>query len=282
MRIGVGRCVPVGDLVIDRGRGRVVDVVERRPVVADCDRHRPYAAARVTARDAIALVRGGLRRRGVHRQRRGRHRRPETDIGQPGAPVDADAHHHMAARRGRRGRVAQPAHAAEQALGLETDRAQHAQEQAVLLEAIAAAPALDQLRGHRFGADVDVALDQRVDRFERDRRDMRGVQRAQHRQRRLDRPVVADAGEIARQQFAARRRARGGGAVGGFECRAVQHGRSPSRESSAPLMQAQPRLRSSDKGAGRKTAAAGTSGRSRVSIRQKVRRPAAHLQRNVP
>jgi hypothetical protein len=72
-------------------------------------------------------------------------------------------------------------HAGGQALTWKPSAASTPGEQAVLLEAIAAAAAGDQLGVDGGGGDVDPAVQQAVDRLERDRGRMQGVQRAQHR-----------------------------------------------------------------------------------------------------
>src|SRR3546814_3176514 len=88
--------------------------------------------------------------------------------------------HHMRARRRRRIVGQHPAHPPDQPLGRKADRPQRAEEQAVLLEAIAAAPLANQLRIDRVGANVDSGAGQRVDRLKRNGRDMRGLERGEH------------------------------------------------------------------------------------------------------
>ena len=197
MRIRVRRGVPIADDAIDRRRRGIVEPVQRLPLFADLRLDFPSEPA---APHAIAFVPRLLRRFAVHRQRLRRHRGAEPDIGQPRPPVQRHQHHLVRAR-GRGGVVGQhPAHPAQHRFGLEPDRLQHAQEQAVLFETIAAAPPVDQLRRDRLGADVDADAGQRVDRLERNRRDMRRLQRRQHLLRRRHRPGIADPRQIARQQ----------------------------------------------------------------------------------
>jgi len=89
-----------------------------------------------------------------------------------------------------------PAHAGGQPLYLETQGRERPGEQAVVLEAVAPAATVDQLGVHRLGRNVDSALQEHVDRLERDRGGMQAMQGAQRRQAGVARAVVADAGEI--------------------------------------------------------------------------------------
>jgi hypothetical protein len=178
----------------------------------------------IAARHAIILVPRRLDRFAVHRQWLRRHRGAEPDVGQP-RPTVQRHQHRLVRARGRRRIVRQhPAHPAQHRLGLEPDRLQHAQEQAVLFETITAAPPIDQLRFDRGVVDRDPHASQRVDRLERDRGDMRRLQRGEHFRSGRHRPGIADPRQIARQErrpFGGRRIAVVGAGCGGSGI--VQH-----------------------------------------------------------
>ncbi|OJA80837.1 hypothetical protein BGV48_30415 [Burkholderia ubonensis] len=70
-------------------------------------------------------------------------------------------------------------------------------EQLVQLEAVAAAPPLDQLVDDCGQVERDARAGQRIEVFERDRLRMQQVDAAQHVEGRRDGAVVTDAGEIA-------------------------------------------------------------------------------------
>ena len=101
----------------------------------------------------------------------------------------------MGARRDHAARAAIP-HARAQRRDVEPDRLEHEQQQAVLLEAVAAAARLHELSLERRRRQLDGAAGQDVEVLERNRLDVRLHDAVQRRKRRLDRTVVADAGEI--------------------------------------------------------------------------------------
>ena len=72
-----------------------------------------------------------------------------------------------------------PAHARCRLLHREAELAQHIGEQRVVLEAIAAAAAINELRLQRGRVELDRTLEQRIEVFERNRLRMQGVQLAQ-------------------------------------------------------------------------------------------------------
>src|ERR1700759_787657 len=92
-----------------------------------------------------------------------------------------------------------PAYAAGEPGDREADRLQRALEQLVLLEAIAAATAIDELLLHRLQIDMHRTPQQRIERVERDRIDLRGLQRRQGLEIRGRRPAVTDARQIVLQ-----------------------------------------------------------------------------------
>ena len=101
----------------------------------------------------------------------------------------------MAARRDSVGGIV-PHHPRREAGNAEAERAQDLQQHAVVLEAIAAAPRLDQLVLQQFDVEPDRQPQQRIQILERDRLRMQELDRAQRLQRRCARPVIADADEI--------------------------------------------------------------------------------------
>src|SRR4051812_35766079 len=89
-----------------------------------------------------------------------------------------------------------PEYPGRQALHREAEAFEHPKQQRVVLEAIAAAPALDDLVEQRLRVELDPAPEQDIHILERDARRMPGDDPTQCRERRLARPGIADAGEI--------------------------------------------------------------------------------------
>src|SRR3546814_6157439 len=76
MRIGMRRGVPIAELIIDRRRGRILDPIERPPLLLDQRGDLPFVAM---PDDAIAFVASRLRLFAIHRQRLRRHRGADAD-----------------------------------------------------------------------------------------------------------------------------------------------------------------------------------------------------------
>jgi hypothetical protein len=102
----------------------------------------------------------------------------------------------VAARRDEVVGPVQP-HASAQPDDAEPDRLQHAPEEHVLLEAVAAVPAPDELVLQRVAVEPDLLADEGRKTVERDRLRMKGVKLLQRLQRRGGRAAKPDALEVA-------------------------------------------------------------------------------------
>ena len=107
------------------------------------------------------LVRRRLLVARFEHERARRHIAAEADIDEIAFAFRLDNQERMDARRVHAGRHA-PAYAGGRLLHLETKRAQHMAEQQVLLEAVSAASAFDELGVKRGRIELDRALEQRV------------------------------------------------------------------------------------------------------------------------
>src|SRR6185437_13065132 len=89
--------------------------------------------------------------RGIESQRCAADAGAETDIRQPPLAIDRDTQRHVGERHRRCVRWQHPKYTRNQALDREAEPFEHSLEEAVLLEAVAAAPTVDQLRLDRAG-----------------------------------------------------------------------------------------------------------------------------------
>ena len=143
-------------------QGEAVDIL---PPIA----HETLKQEAVVRQQPECLVRCCLFLPRTQRQGRGRGQAAETDIGQERALRQIDAQQHVAA--GGLDPMRHPApHARHQAHGGEPQRPQRRQKQSVLLVAITAAPAMDQLALQRFQIQRRRPPSHRIDVLERDRR----------------------------------------------------------------------------------------------------------------
>ncbi|HEV7308440.1 MAG TPA: hypothetical protein VGO12_19700 [Ensifer sp.] len=108
-----------------------------------------------------------------------------------------DAERHVRPGRRRCAGVAHPQDAGHQGFYPVTERREHALQQAVLFEAIAATPALDELGVDRRRRQVDPTAEKHVDGLEGDRRRVAGDDAAKGREIGRWRPGMSDAGEVA-------------------------------------------------------------------------------------
>jgi len=131
----------------------------------------------------------------LEQERRGLGEPAETDIGDPDAAVELDPQKHVPAWRDRIVWLA-PQHAGTEAGNGEPDGAERLHDQQVLLEAVAAAPALDDFAVQGFDVELDRTSEERVEVLEGDGRRMQAMQRTQHLECRRDRSAIADAVEI--------------------------------------------------------------------------------------
>jgi len=129
-------------------------------------------------------------------QRRGERDGAETHIGQPGLAVEIDAQQHVREWRFPIKR-APPHDASDQRGDDKPEMGQRVGEQRVLLEAVAAASAIEQLGNDRRQLDVDRLATNRIEILERNGQRMERVDGAQNIERCFTRAGVTDALKIA-------------------------------------------------------------------------------------
>ena len=117
----------------------------------------------------------------------------EPDVREPALSVRLDQQRHVRSSGHAPRAEADPR---AQTRDVEPDGLERGGEQRVVLEAVAAAAIADELVLQAREVEPDRAPEQDVEVLERDRRRVREMDRVQHLERRLDRPVVADACEV--------------------------------------------------------------------------------------
>jgi hypothetical protein len=169
-----------------------VEAVERAPDAAGEGLH---AQVGVGADEPERLVRGLLFLAGLEQQRRGQGQDAEADIGEPLPSLGLDAQQHVGERRERVvGMV--PKHAGGKRRDLEAERFQRVHEEEVVLEAVAAAPAADELLLQGGDIERDRPAEEGIEILEGDRLRVQAVQVGEHGRRGGARPVMADARQI--------------------------------------------------------------------------------------
>ena len=140
-------------------------------------------------------MRGLLLEPGLEQQRRRQRQPAEADIGDVSSSIELDAEQHVAARGNSVVGLA-PQHPRGKAAGLEAKRLQRMQENQIVLVAITAAAAREDLVLQRGEIELYRSAQERVEIFERDRLRVLPMQCRQRLQRRICPATVADAGEI--------------------------------------------------------------------------------------
>jgi hypothetical protein len=129
-------------------------------------------------------------------QRRREHARTEADVREPVAVVDVHPYRHVRARDVFVRRAA-PARTGAQRLGIEAERSDDAQQQSVLLEAIAAAARTNELRVDGGRRELDAHAEASVHRVVWNCRRMQTQHFSKRGQRGRARAGVADAPAIS-------------------------------------------------------------------------------------
>jgi hypothetical protein len=189
----VGRGVPIAELVISGDLRLQVESVHDSPAAGLLGIEPVVTIVRVKPKSAHLGAMFPPRR---ERQRLVDQAGSKTDVGEKRTLGKVDFDQHVFARTKRRVGWRHPANARAQPGGFEADRLQRRLEQGVLLEAIAAAPAFDELAPDRGGVEADRRSDQRVDALERDCANVRGVQAPKRREVGRDRSFAVDSREI--------------------------------------------------------------------------------------
>jgi hypothetical protein len=146
----------------------------------------------------VRLVAGLLHRVGLQPDRRRQGLPAEPDVDQETTVVAGHRHRERLMRlRGQFAAGVHPDHPAAEHVDPETQLRQHICHHAVLLEAVAAAAAANQLVEEGLRPQVDNGnAHHRVKVLERDRAVVRGHQRGEHIRRRVGRTGVGDATEV--------------------------------------------------------------------------------------
>jgi hypothetical protein len=193
-RRGIRRRIPASQLVIRRKLRLHVEHIHRPPAIrlpgAQGEQARRFGQPENAHRGPLLEIR-------LQAQRRIEQTGAEADIGDPGAIGQIDLQQHVGAWPQRRLRRRHPAHPGAEPGDAEADRLQRRPEQRVLLEAIAAATALQEFLLNGCRIEPDRAAEQRIHAFEGDAGDMGGVQPGERRQIRNRSFGDADPGEVS-------------------------------------------------------------------------------------
>ena len=192
MRMGMRAGEPVGEFAVDGRHLLQREFADIAPLVAEANLMKQ---PRAFAHDPARFVRRGLLAVGVEPDRRGERETPDADIGEPGFTVELDAGKKMRARRSEIARTLPP-HARAQRRDAKTEGFEHEQKEAVLLEAVAPAPVVDEFLKKRGGLERDAAAKENVEIFERDALHMGCDEGIERGERGFARTAVAGAGAL--------------------------------------------------------------------------------------
>ncbi|MDT4863496.1 hypothetical protein FQZ97_982080 [compost metagenome] len=162
-RLRMGGCRDVRDPIGVLSANPRRSLIDRHPIATKF-RFQQIAIERPA--EAERLMRRRLRCGPVETERRGRHATAKADIDEIAATVHEDAEHHVRPSRRRRLGFAHPQDAGHQGLHPIAERAEYTLQKAVLFEAIAATPAVDELGVDRLRRQIDPSSEQHVDGFE--------------------------------------------------------------------------------------------------------------------